>query len=180
MHRIAPLNSFTRIIVQAVFVALVLSGCQGESSIDNLATVSAEEIDAIRRSQHVDITPEQVAETFSFGGSATDVQRQRLTEALIGGIVEWSLKVYEVSLQDGVYRLVSEPLRSPSDQSITLLSAVVIISPTDEGAAQVMESVRHGDSVRVRGRVKNILMRSILVVEPAVLVHPPSAGEKEK
>jgi len=135
------------------------------------AQLSIEEvIAAIQAATPNPVTPEQVAETFSMGTRATDVQREMMEKELVGSVVEWDLVVYEVESADGRYKVTSQPIPIESEDAMQLVHVQAWIqaqSPEDE---TLLQSVRTDDPIRIRGVVQGIFWRTMVKIGPGVVV----------
>jgi hypothetical protein len=118
------------------------------------------------------VTPEQVSEVFALGSDFTDLQRDLLNKELIGSVVEWRLKVYEVEFEQGLYKVTSQQLPIKSKQAVPLLRAAVLIVPSSDNDHDLMRKVKTNDMITIRGRVRDIVLRTVVVIEPALLATP--------
>jgi hypothetical protein len=138
---------------------------------DPSAGLSAEEVvQLIEQVAPSGLAPETVAEAFALGSRATDVQRDDLTQGLVGHSVEWSIPVFEVQYAEGRYTVSSQaiPITDPNAAALTRVMAIVI--PRSEADEALLRAVRTDDVIRVRGIVQEIRLRTFVVVVPAVVV----------
>ena len=152
-------------------LVLLLAGCAPVP--DPSAGLSVEEsVQLIEQVAPSDLSPETVAETFALGSRATDVQREDLTQSLVGHRVEWSFPVYEVQFSEGRYTVTSQaiPIQDPEAAALTRVMAIVI--PRSEEDDALLRAVKTDDVIRVRGIVQEIRLRTFVVVVPAVVVQP--------
>ena len=169
-------------VIGALCLVVLLVGCGeidgsgGPPAAGAPAPMSIEEaIAAIKAATPNPITPEQVAETFVLGGTATDVQRAMMEKALVGSVVEWDLVVYDVKFDKDRYELTSQPIEITStapraDGGGRRVDPVA-------GAAKTMRccsSVKTGDPIRVRGVVQGIVLRTMVQIGPGVVVQVKS------
>ncbi len=119
------------------------------------------------------ISFQQVAETFALGSKHTDLQRDLLKKELIGSIVEWRLKVYEIESTDGAYKITSQPYPIQSPDAVNLIRAVAFVRPQDSADQEVIRKAVTDDEITVRGHVQGITLRSIVTLSPAILVRRP-------
>lgn len=127
--------------------------------------------DLLRRvisSPPVLVSPTEVAETLGIGGRATDVQRDELIQRLEGAVVEWRVQVYNIELVDGMYRLTSLPLGTSDEKAISVFASATVIPKTERDHA-ILRKVKTGDSVRIKGLVQTISLRTLVVIGPATL-----------
>lgn len=157
-------------------LVLLLAGCAPVP--DPSAGLSVEEsVQLIEQVAPSDLLPETVAEAFALGSRATDVQRDDLTQALVGHRVEWSIPVFEVQYADGRYTVTSQdiPISDPNAVALTRVMAFVI--PRSEEDNALLRAVKTDDVIRIRGIVQEIRLRTFVVVVPAVVVERSTAGE---
>jgi len=158
-----------RMLCAALLVTLF--GC-GDQPDNSQASQSLEEqIAEIATAQVNPITPEEVSEAFALGSDSTDLQRELLTKQLVGSVVEWRLQVYEVEFAEGRYKVTSQPLPIKSKEAVQLLRAAVIIVPSSDNDHDLMRKVKTNDMITIRGRVSDIVLRTVVVIEPALLVN---------
>ncbi len=156
-----------------------LAACDEESPPQRDLRATPGQIETVLQTKTLDLTPEEVGRAFAIGSAATEVQRQRLKEALLGKVVQWDLTVYDVSLDGGVYRIVSKPLSQEEGDAIVLLSAFADVTPREDANAKRLERLRTGDRVRIRGVVQDLSFRAVLRIGPAILIESSAAGSSE-
>ena len=150
-------------------MACVLAGCAPVP--DPSAGLSVEEsVQLIDQVAPSELSPDTVAEAFAINSRATDVQRDDLTQALVGHSVEWSLPVYEVAFQDGRYTVTSQPIPIQDTEAVALLRVMAIVIPQSEADEALLRAVKTDEVIRIRGIVQEIRLRTIVVVVPAVVV----------
>lgn len=120
----------------------------------------------------------ELAATLELGGAYTDVQRENAFRAIQGKVVAWELPVYDVTRHDDSYRVSTEShvmtLFGPSPMVATRLT----ITPRNEAERQRIESLKTGQMIRVKGRIKGIALRR-LEIDPAILwTAAPDPAEK--
>ena len=153
----------------ALAASLLLSACAPVA--DPSAGLSVEEsVQLIEQVAPSDLAPETVAEAFAIGSRATDVQREDLTQSLVGHRVEWSFPVYEVQFSEGRYTVTSQPIPIQDPEAVALTRVVAIIVPQSEADEALLRAVKTDDVIRIRGIVQEIRLRTFVVVVPAVVV----------
>lgn len=136
-----------------------------------------ESLDAMRDAQAVPITASQTAGAFSLGSTATGVQREALERQLTGAIVEWELRVYDVSLEEhGRFKVVSEPIAGDDAEAVEMMRVVALVTPRQAGDEALLRSVKTHDHLRIRGRVQRVVLRTIIAIDPAIVIDSPRAG----
>ena len=162
----------------ALPLILALAACGGgdpaESAAPNEAadatpTYSLEELQAAKP---VAITPEQIAEAFALGSRSTDLQRDLLEKDLVGHVVQWNLALYEVSLEGEVYTVTSQPIEVPQAEGTQLIRVVAKVRARNEAEHAFLRAVKTGDPIRLRGRATGIFLRTVTMLDPAVVVLP--------
>lgn len=156
----------------ALLVGLLLVGCAPVS--DPSAGLSVEETVAlIGQVAPSDLALEAVAEAFALGSRATDVQREDLTQALVGHSVEWSLPVFEVQYAEGRYTVTSQPIPIADSNATALTRVMAFVIPQSEADDALLRAVKTGDVIRIRGIVQEIRLRTFVVVVPGIVVGAP-------
>ena len=103
----------TWLLGMALVIPLV--GCEGERQNASIRATSEFKLSELMRADVVPVSPEQVSEAFALGSDSTDLQREILRKELIGKVIEWDVRVYEIAYADGVSR--SRPSRFRSNPS---------------------------------------------------------------
>lgn len=138
---------------------------------DPSAGLSVEEsVQLIEQVAPSDLSPETVAEAFALGSRATDVQREDLTQSLVGHRVEWSFPVYEVEYAEGRYTVTSQPIPIQDPEAAALTRVMAFVIPQSEADEALLRAVKTDDVIRIRGIVQEIRLRTFVVVVPAVVV----------
>jgi len=149
-------------------LAIVCSACD-EAPTSKPHSFSAVEVNQILASSPVSVSWEDVAATFALGGLNTDLQRQMMTDKLIGHVVEWRIRVYDISLEGNRYRLISEPAEIPATDAFNIIRVVAFIPATDTQSVDALQAAQTGTMLTVRGLVREITLRSAVVLAPAFL-----------
>lgn len=150
---------------------ICLTACSKEAT-DDLSTPLTESEISVRLSDRSSmITLKQVAETFALNGKHTDLQRELLKKELTGKVVEWRIKVYDIALTDGTYKITSQPYPIESADAINLIRTVSFIRPQNSKGAAFIERTVTDDEITVRGLVQEIVLRSVVVLSPAIIVN---------
>lgn len=147
-----------------------LSGCGSPPADPVDWNAVDQEIDTVRTAVAVSVTPEQAAGAFALGSDSTDVQRDQMERQLVGAVVEWDLVVYEVDYQNGFYELTSQPLPGAGPDTVALLRVVALVRAQSDSDEQILRAIKTNETIRVRGRVLGIMLRTIVEMKPAVVV----------
>lgn len=171
MNRTESLN---RAQATLVVVSALLAGFVGGRGLVTVAvagvTPQEAEVAALREAEVNPITPEAVAETFAFGTKSTDLQRDVLEQTLVGSVVEWELVVYDIAYADGMYELTSKRIPIQSQEALPLVHVFARIQAQGAEDEALLRSVKTDDQIRIRGVVQDVLFRTRVVIEPAVVV----------
>ena len=153
--------------IAALSFVVMIVGCGGptespESTEALLQQITSGQANAVSLSE--------VAEILALGGKSTDVQREQLTKDLVGSVVEWKIQVYDISVSDDVYNVVSQPLPAQDPDAYNLLHVLATVVPKSEHDHSVLRSAKTGDMLTVKGVVKDVVMRAAITISPAILV----------
>jgi hypothetical protein len=115
-----------------------------------------------------------IAEALALNTRSTEVQREALEKQLVGNVVQWRLKVYEVTQDGEAYKILSQPIPVSEPGATPLLRVLAVVFPQSAQDRSAVEALRTGDTVAVKGFVRSITLRTVLTVHPAVLAGAPS------
>ncbi len=159
--------SIARLLCAALLGTLF--GCGDRPDDSQVRQSLKEQLAEIASAQVNPVTPEQVSEVFALGSDFTDLQRDLLSKELIGSVVEWNIQVYEIGYADGVYKVTSQPISIKSRQAVNMLRATIFIHPQNEQDHELLRKAKTNDMIKIRGRVQDIVLRTVVVIEPALL-----------
>jgi hypothetical protein len=148
---------------------LLLGACGNPEDPQASAREASAQVQAVADAQPVSLDLRELAETFALNTRSTSVQRERLEQQLREAVVRWRIVVHEVKLEEGVYKIVSEPPPIRDADATALLRVVAIVHPRSDSDRQRIEALRTGDTVEVQGRAKGVLLRTVLTLQPATL-----------
>jgi hypothetical protein len=131
-----------------------------QSDTSPLALLEAEPIS--------DLKAGKLAEIFQLGGNATDVQRENVEAAIKGKVVDWQLRVFEVKRKGENYHIITESTIADLLTGPATASTRITLTPRNLEERTTIEALKTGDSLRIKGRIKGVTLRS-LNIEPAVL-----------
>lgn len=167
-------SRFTRLPRRAGAAALVcaalLAGC-GEAPPPRPDLLSAQEVASMRAAPVVPLAWDEVAATFALGGPHTDLQRQLMSKQLIGQVVEWRVKVYDVQSEAGGIQLISAPADIDVPGAVNLMSVYALIPASDAKSLTLLSAAQTGTVLTVRGRVRQMTLRAAVVLAPATVSH---------
>ena len=154
------------VLAVAAFALAQLGGCGDEGR----RTVEPQDLVALFERPAVPLTPAEVGRTFALGGPHTDVQREVMIKQLVGQVVQWEIRVYDITHRNGLYQVLSQPLsEGASGDGLNVLRVQAMVSPMHEGDHTTLRSAQTDDVVTLRGRVQSIELRALVLVGPAVL-----------
>ncbi|MGB5686120.1 MAG: hypothetical protein WBM35_09920 [Candidatus Electrothrix sp.] len=92
----------------------------------------------------------------------SNAQKMEKKIEVTGKIVEWTLEVYKVKKDGVAYRIQNKS--APG-----VLSTFVSISPRSDAEKTRVETLKMGDVVTVKGKIKGFSLGRVFVVNPAFL-----------
>ena len=156
-------------VLGALSLFALLVGCEPVN--DPSAGMSvADAVALIEKAPRSELTPQAAAEAFALNTKSTDVQRQMLEKELVGHSVEWELQVYEVALEDGRYKVTSQAIPITDTDATPLLRVVAFVLPQSDDDDVLLRAIKTDDTIRIRGIVQEIQLRTIVAIVPGVLV----------
>lgn len=90
-----------------VLLSMALAA-SSETPPPNIPSEPAQTVQAWKDTPAMPIALQEVVDTYVLGGNRTDLQREAMTAKLVGAIVSWRFKVYDIAKEDGRYRVMSE------------------------------------------------------------------------
>lgn len=111
--------------------------------------------EGLETAQPSDISPHgELANIFNLMSEHTDIQRDNKLEEIKGRVVEWELRVYEISKNGDIYRITC----AGTERTVGVMAEV---KSTDYAQQKYIEGLRTGDLVKIKGRVTGLFMRQI-------------------
>jgi len=153
----------------AVLLGMVLAACS-EAPTPNTPSKTAQAVASLKDTPIMSIALQEVVDTYVLGGNRTDLQRDAMSAKLVGSIVSWRLKVYDIAKEDGRYRIISELMDGSAAGAFGKFGVVAFITPRDEHDVEVLLKLKTGHAVEIRGRVDGVSARTALVLSPAELI----------
>jgi hypothetical protein len=152
-----------------MMLVTVVSACSDAPT----PSTSTEQMPAAQQLQdlpvlHVEL--QEVVDTYVLGGNRTDLQRDAMSAKLVGAIVSWRFKVYDIAKEDGRYRVISELMDGSVAGAFGKFGVVAFIAPKDESDGEILLNLQTGNEIEIRGRVDGVSARTALVLSPAELV----------
>ena len=153
-----------------LLLAIALAAC-GEAPPPNTPSEPALTVQALKDTPVMPMALQEVVDTYVLGGTRTDMQRETMTAKLVGSVVVWRFKVYDIAKEDGRYRVMSELMDGTEPGAFGKFTVVAFVTPKDEQDVQALLKLQTGSEVEIRGRVDGVTVRTALVLSPAELVH---------
>ncbi len=153
-----------------VLASIFLPACSEAPSPD----IARKQISAVEHLKDTTVMPialQEVVDTYALGGTRTDLQRDAMTAKLVGAIVSWRFKVYDVAKEDGRYRIMSELMSGSDAGAFGKFTVVAFVTPRNEQDVQSLLKLRTGSEIEVRGQVDSVTVRTALVLSPAELLY---------
>lgn len=152
-----------------VMLSMALAAC-GEAPPQNTPTEPTPTVQAWKDMPVMSIALQEVVDTYVLGGTRTDLQREAMTARLVGSVVVWRFKVYDIAKEDGRYRVMSELMDGTEPGAFGKFTVVAFVIPKDDQDVQALLKLQTGSEVEIRGRVDGVTVRTALVLSPAELV----------
>ena len=152
-----------------VMLGMAMSACSEDPSPHN-PSEPVPTVQTLKDAHVALIALQDVVDTYVLGGNRTDLQRDAMTAKLVGSIVSWRFKVYDIAKEDGRYRVMSELMESSAAGSFGKFAVVAFVTPRDEQDIQILLKLQTGNEVEILGRVDGVSARTALVLSPAELV----------
>jgi len=147
-------------------VGVVLSPSKEEKAKKRIST-----IENLKNAGVSDLSPDgELALIFNMGSKYTDLQRDIKEKEIKGKVVIWKLKVYEVDKDGKNYKI-----RTRLDDNINIVGTSITIYPKNEEERKYIENLKTGDSIRIKGKVKGVILRYIRI-DPAILTEEEIHG----
>ena len=153
-----------------VMLSMALVAC-GEAPLPNTLSESAPTVQALKDAPVTSIALQEVVDTYVMGGTRTDLQRETMTAKLVGSVVVWRFKLYDIAKEDGRYRVVSDLMNGSQPEAVGKVTVVAFVTPNDEQDIQTLLKLTTGSEITVRGKVDGITLRTAIVLSPAGLIH---------
>ncbi len=170
--------TIARLLCVALLVSLV--GCGDESSGGQSKQSPEELLAEITNAKTNPAAPEQVSEVFALGSEFTDLQRDILRKELVGSVVEWDIQIYEIEYADGIYKVTSQPIPIKSKQAVNMLRASFSVYPQDDRDHELLRKAKTNDRMNIRGKVQDIVLRTVVLIDPAILMVPWKSARPQR
>jgi uncharacterized OB-fold protein len=163
----APIKKKTSVFSSLVFIAIVVIVIVvvSQPSKEQKTAQVAQTLEQLANAPVSNISPHgELAEIFLPMSKYTNVQRENKEKKITGKVVQWKLKVYEVSPPSGdKYRIQT------SDSDSDTVGTFVYTYARNAQEKSFIEGLKTGDFVTVKGKIDGVSMRNISI-DPAILV----------
>ncbi|MEN9842926.1 MAG: hypothetical protein RLZZ612_755 [Pseudomonadota bacterium] len=153
----------------AILLSTLLAAC-GDAPSPNTPSEPVQTTQAWTDTPVIPIALQEVVDTYVLGGTRTDLQRDAMSAKLVGAIVSWRFKVYDVAKEDGRYRVMSELMNGSDANAFGKFTVVAFVTPRDDQDVQALLKLQTGSEIEISGRVDGVTVRMALVLSPAELV----------
>ena len=160
-------------ITVGLAVVLALIACSPAEKAPAQEPSAASTVSDIQEATPLPLTLTEVSETFALGSRSTDLQREELSKVLVGSVVQWPLQVYEVSSDRDGYKVVVQPKPANDPAAVNLMHVIVLVTPQSDPDRELIRRVKTGDTITIKGRVSEINMRTVILIDPAILQPSP-------
>ncbi|OQW90672.1 MAG: hypothetical protein BWK78_06465 [Thiotrichaceae bacterium IS1] len=147
-----------------IVVVLIVIGVVSQPSKEEKTAQIAQTLEQLAKTPVSDISPHgELAEIFLPISKYTDIQREEVEKNITGEVVQWELRVYEISKSsENKYKIQT------SIDSDTVGTFVYVFTRSAEEKS-FLESLKTGDLVTVKGKIDGVSLRNI-TINPAILV----------
>ena len=149
----------------AFIIAIIAVGIYGGKN----STPKADPLAELEKAQPSALAPNgELAEIFALGSDHTDLQRENKFKEIQGSVIAWRLPVYEVSRSGEDYKIQTQSELGIGSAE-ALIGAFVYVTPRNNNDRQIIESLKTGDLVSIKGIIDDTTFRN-LKIKPAILV----------
>ena len=154
------MGMFLKLIIGIVVIVVVVLVAQ-PSSEDAQKTLN-NKLDEITNATPANLDTKDLSEMFSMMGKSTKLQKDNKEEEIKGKIIEWTVKVFNVTKREGYYRIQT----SSTDN---MPGTFVNLYPRDDKQKSIIEGSTGGDLIKIKGIITDTTMGNIDIT-PAVLL----------
>lgn len=152
-------------------VSVGLAACDGGPTQPPRSQPSPAQVDEALAKSPSTVTFAEVARTFALGSKHTDLQRDLLRERLTGNVVLWRLRVYDIQQGDGTYTITFQPVPIADSDAANQVRVVAVVTPRGDADVATLEAAVTDSEITVRGQTQSIILRTVVILSPAVLVN---------
>lgn len=106
----------------------------------------------------------EIAEIFKVMSDYTDIQRSNKLKELKNKIVVWNLTVYNINKAGKKYVIQTEPKGIKQEE----VSTIITLTPINENQITMIESLKTGDKIKIKGILTGGSTMRALEISPAI------------
>ena len=106
----------------------------------------------------------EIAEIFKVMSDYTDIQRSNKLKELKNKIVVWNLTVYNINKAGKKYVIQTEPKGIKQEE----VSTIITLTPINENQITMIESLKTGDKIKIKGILTGESTMRALEISPAI------------
>jgi hypothetical protein len=162
----APLKKKTSLFtwLVTIVVILIVIGLVSQPSKEQKTAQIAQTLEQLAKAPVSDISPHgELAQIFVPLSKYTNIQRENKEKEITGKVVQWKLKVYEVSKpSEDKYKI-----QTWTDSET--VGTFVHVQARNAQEKSFLESLKTDDFVTFKGKIDGVFLRNI-TIDPAILV----------
>ncbi len=147
----------------AVILLIVIAVIMQPSTEEQMKEIDATIAQIKKAPQDAPISGADLVPLFSMISENTDIQRDNAEKKMKGKIIEWTAEVFEVSKNSSGSYKIQTIYSSFSPGTFTY------VFPSNKEQISLIESLKTGDQIKIKGRVKSVIMRNF-VIDPAIIL----------
>ena len=158
----------------AILIAIYAFSDKKDESIVN-STVQPVKAPPLKKSEIdllVETTPElsvlptgEIAEIFRVMSDYTDIQRSNKLKELKNKTIVWNLTVYNINKAGKKYVIQTEPKGIKQEE----VSTIITLTPTNENQIPMIESLKTGEKIKIKGVLTGESTMRALEISPAII-----------
>lgn len=152
-----------------VLLGMSLAAC-GEAPTPNAPFEPASTAQAWKDKPVMHMALQEVVDTYVLGCTRTELQREAMTSQTARRHCVLRFKVYDIAIEDGCYRVMSELLDGSESGAFGKFTVVTFVAPRDEQDIQALLKLQTDSEVEIRGLVDGVSLRTALVLRPKQLL----------
>lgn len=160
-------------IVWGKVFSLSTSSYRNYPSNANQKTSQVDPLQELKNAQPSTLEPYgELAEMFNYGSDYTDLQREIKLKEIRGKVIAWRLPVYEINRYENDYKIqTSSHFKSENIflQGKEIVNTFVYVTPRNDEDRRLIENLKTGDVVAIKGIVGDDTTMRSLNIKPAIL-----------
>lgn len=155
------MGMFLKLIIGIVVIIVAIVALQPSSEDTQKALNN--KLDEITNATPANLDSAELAEIFAVMSDSTKIQKENKEKEIKGEIVEWDLKIFNVTKRDDYYRVQTLPSKNMPPTFVSLY-------PRNEGHKTIIEGVKGGDFLKIKGIISGTSVTGSIEISPAVLM----------